>query len=426
MTLTGAEVAGRPPPEAMPGTFLQRYQQYAGTRTEAPPIYHEFLGHALLGAVLGRRAYLAWADWIFPSFIVCLIGPPSHRKSTAIRIARRLLDLADPACLLPESLSKEGFLDALVEQPTRCLMLSEMETFLGNLSRDYLRGFEGDLNQAYDCEPALRRQLTNTRGRRTHTTHDGETITEATTAANIREAHRPFLSIVGAITPAQFEDIVAEKQFRKGFLTRFLLVRGALAAPLRRPPGPDHAHETLLAAELLAIRARVDACGPEGLRLTIPEPVYDRYDAFCAEHRRWMDTTAEPVSLLGAKMEILPWKLAITTHLADPEFQTQLSLASLETGIDLTLRLRSTLLDTFGLMGWSREERIMKHLTTIIRRLGVHAMHQHVLHESHLEARVFKSFIATMEEGGQLERLTLDRAVYYRLTPSNGTPETAK
>lgn len=407
-------------------TFLTRYRAYAETRTEAPAVYHELVAHAILGAVIGRRAYVAWADWIFPSFLVCLLGPSSYRKSTALRIGLRVLDVAAPEVMLEDGFSKEGLLDSLVENPTRILMLTELESLLGDLSRDFMRGTEALLNAAYDCEPRIRRRLTNTKTKKTKTTDDGGSLVEQGSQANVREVYRPFLSIVGAITPAGFESLATEQQFRRGFLTRFLLVQGELGAPLR-PPGPDEMQELALARSLQQVHDELSGYGPNGIRLEISEDCHQMYERFMRDHRRWMATYQEPVSLIASKMEILPWKLAITSHLATPKFDSTLTLANMEAGIDLTLRLRRTLPAAFGQIGFGREARAMDKITKIIRDLGVRAAHSEVLHQSRLEARTFKSFIETLLQTQRVEIIQEERGgrqpkapIYYRLTQVNG------
>lgn len=73
------------------GDFIEDYISY-NVDTEANYICHRWTAIALLGAVLGRNAYLQHGgNRIFPNVYVMLIGEPAARKSTAIKAGKKLL-----------------------------------------------------------------------------------------------------------------------------------------------------------------------------------------------------------------------------------------------------------------------------------------------------------------------------------------------
>lgn len=79
--------------------------------TEPPTIYHRWSFITCLSAYLGRRYWLPFGEQrIFPNFYTMLIGHPGARKSTAIKLAKKLFSAAGYDTFAAEKTSKEKFL----------------------------------------------------------------------------------------------------------------------------------------------------------------------------------------------------------------------------------------------------------------------------------------------------------------------------
>jgi hypothetical protein len=90
--------------------LFDKYFQYA-ERTEPPMIFHRWSLLTCLGAYLGRQYYLPFGDFkIVPNQYVMLIGDPGTRKSTAIKLAKRITSAAGYDKFSAERTSKEKFL----------------------------------------------------------------------------------------------------------------------------------------------------------------------------------------------------------------------------------------------------------------------------------------------------------------------------
>lgn len=77
--------------ETQQGDIFANYLAYVGI-TESPTIYHRWSYLSALGAVLGRSVYLEHGHFrIFPNLFLMFLGEPAVRKSTAIKMAKKLV-----------------------------------------------------------------------------------------------------------------------------------------------------------------------------------------------------------------------------------------------------------------------------------------------------------------------------------------------
>ena len=90
--------------------FLSSYLQYASD-TEVPAFFHRWCAIAGLGAFLGRRYYFNHGHFIINPNIYCmLVGVSGTRKSTAIKLIRKLLNDAGYTTFAAEKTTKEKFI----------------------------------------------------------------------------------------------------------------------------------------------------------------------------------------------------------------------------------------------------------------------------------------------------------------------------
>jgi hypothetical protein len=91
--------------------------------TEPPIIFHRWSLITCLSAYLGRQYWLPFGSQrIFPNFYTMLIGHPGARKSTAIKLGKKLFSSAGYDTFAAEKTSKEKFLldlEGLTEEDLR-------------------------------------------------------------------------------------------------------------------------------------------------------------------------------------------------------------------------------------------------------------------------------------------------------------------
>lgn len=89
--------------------FSLYFKYYADT--EPPIIFHRWSLITCLSAYLGRQYWLPFGSQrIFPNFYTMLIGHPGARKSTAIKLGKKLFSTAGYDTFAAEKTSKEKFL----------------------------------------------------------------------------------------------------------------------------------------------------------------------------------------------------------------------------------------------------------------------------------------------------------------------------
>jgi hypothetical protein len=91
-------------------SLFDLYFQYTSD-TEAPQVFHRWSLIAGLGAFLGRRFYFPHGtNRIFPNCYIMLIGNPGTRKSSAIKLSRKILASAGYKNFSADKSTKEKFL----------------------------------------------------------------------------------------------------------------------------------------------------------------------------------------------------------------------------------------------------------------------------------------------------------------------------
>lgn len=113
--------------------FLKLYKEYCEEVTDSHPNYHDFVGIATVGVILGNGCYLPFGDTrIYPNIWLILLGDSSFaRKTTALNIGKRLLSEVSPAKIYPNEFSHEKIQSLLEEKPAGCFYFSEFLSLMG-------------------------------------------------------------------------------------------------------------------------------------------------------------------------------------------------------------------------------------------------------------------------------------------------------
>lgn len=90
--------------------IIAEYMEYV-TDTEPPYIYHRWSAICSIGALLGRSCYIQHGHFrVYPNLYTMLIGDPATRKSTAIKISKKIITGAGYDTFAADKTSKEKFL----------------------------------------------------------------------------------------------------------------------------------------------------------------------------------------------------------------------------------------------------------------------------------------------------------------------------
>lgn len=249
--------------------FFPRYFDYIG-ETECPTLFHRWCAISGIGAVLGRNMYLEHGHFqVNPNIYAMLIGAAGTRKSTAIKLMRKLIVQAGYDTIAADKTTKEKFLldlsgesgdpedtkgknildtnlwgdddaDVSTRPAAECyIMADEWNDFtsLGNIE------FYSLLGTFWDFSGIYKNRIKN-----------GKSVS----------INNPTISIIGGNTPTGFALAFPSELLGQGFLSRLILVHGANTNKrIPFPPKPDVDKANEMVKYIQAIRANCQ--GPVGL-----------------------------------------------------------------------------------------------------------------------------------------------------------------
>lgn len=233
--------------------FVERYVDYASKLTEAPKIFHYYMGYMILSQVVGCRATCSYADYnAGPNMWMIFIGSSSiARKSSSWKIGLDILDEVFNAELGPQyRLPNDGSYEAWIEYldakkdpesgvAEGIMVFDEFKRLHDWLSQKYTAQLEGLLLSTYDQTPIHRRVGTRKEKKEYSIKH-------------------PYLNIVASSTMSLFNKSVTNERIESGFLPRFQIICSddcGTLIPLR--PMPDFAVRNSLIEQLKNIRATI-------------------------------------------------------------------------------------------------------------------------------------------------------------------------
>jgi hypothetical protein len=348
--------------QAARNAFVDEYTAYAAKRTDAPSAFHEALALAMLSVVVGRRAVLHLANGdVYPSlWILILADSTLYRKSTAMDLARDMLEAVDRDRLAPNDFTPQRFVAILAEHDGRPLMFQrdEFSGFYDGLNKlDYMAGLKESLCNVYDGRP-FRREKMRPKANGDEAPKDEEW------RYNIRE---PFLSLAVATTQERFAEVARASDLHSGFLPRFAVV----LPPSRRGPrlslremNPSLQQER----DHLVVRLQAIAANPIGL--SCEQDVFARFDRYGADLEREAEVAANGnlVAIVGSRVSWMAWRIAMLLAVADTSHR--LALPHLLRGIEIAEGWREAALRVFGSLAPSKFERQATRLTQLTEQRG--------------------------------------------------------
>lgn len=190
--------------------LLRTYRRYIG-ESEASEVLHRWSFIAVLSANVGRRVYASFGHLKFmPNNYYVILGEPASRKSTAIKCARRLLELSGYNHFSANQTSREQFLSDLA-QCGELDLLSVSETFicapeLNNFFGDSRAAMTTTLMELYDSDDVFETRFRGNKGQ--------------------LSISYPTVNMLGGNTQANFATLFPPQIITNGFLSRILLVHG--------------------------------------------------------------------------------------------------------------------------------------------------------------------------------------------------------
>jgi hypothetical protein len=192
-------------PECLPQDSWFRRWMAIWPTSESPKSFLLFSGMAMLGACLARRVWLDQdIHQVRPMLNLLLIGPSGIGKSSAVKVAKRLLPFV-PEFHRPQFIeggsTKEKLHEDLVIQPKAILFAPELAAFFSK--EKYKENLIPYVTNLLDYEDTIELR----------TRRDGTSV-----------VHEPSVSILGASTLEWLQNMLPDSAVSGGFLARFLIL----------------------------------------------------------------------------------------------------------------------------------------------------------------------------------------------------------
>ena len=243
-------------------TLFESYLNYVA-KTEPPIIFHRWSLLSCLGAQLGRQFWFPFGDFrIMPNMYVMLIGDPGTRKSTAIKLAKKMLVSTGFDKFSGDRTSKEKFLldlegvedeegkvldakgvmsslfgeDAITDPKEVFVCADEFNEFVGSGNLEFL-SLLGSLWDWDDQMRPFKQRLKTTRS---------------------VSIYQPTISILAGNTHAGFTEAFPPAAIGQGFLSRLILIYGeSSGVKIAFPEKPDDNLRNIVVDQLMTIKEKV-------------------------------------------------------------------------------------------------------------------------------------------------------------------------
>ncbi|KKN41709.1 hypothetical protein LCGC14_0720590 [marine sediment metagenome] len=213
-------------PRVIKGSWLDEYMRYTQNQ-ESPDIFHKWCGISTVGAALERHVVVDMGAYEVRSnlFIILVSDPALCKKSTAMKLARNVLNrMDDPINIFAQKITTEALISRLgstmkmdgkrVVHNSACMIFaSELGVFLG--SDAYNKGLVGVLIELYDCDDNWKY----------------ETKTQGTVVLK-----NTWIHLLGATTPTWLKSGFPPESAGGGFTSRMVFVYSE--TPRDRNPFP--------------------------------------------------------------------------------------------------------------------------------------------------------------------------------------------
>jgi len=243
-------------------TLFDLYFDYVKD-TEPPLILHRWSLISCMSAILERNVWLPFGAFrIFPNQFIMLIAEPGARKSTAIKLAAKIITKAGYEKFAGDKTSKEKFLldlEGVDEDGTAQVNNhSAMENLLGVSSGDPKAVFvcADEFNDFMRCGDL---EFHSMLGKLWDWDDEDKPYTYRLKNSRSVSIFQPTINILGGNTHTNFAEMFPPQALGQGFMSRLLLVFSEPSGrKIHRPVKPPEEKETALIRTIQTIRAKIN------------------------------------------------------------------------------------------------------------------------------------------------------------------------
>lgn len=218
-------------------SFLEDYAIFT-SGNESPTIFHNWAGLSVISSLASRKIWVDQGPFIVrPNMYVLLVGNPGVKKSTAMSMARKLIEETKVLPVAPASITKEALTQFMGDEKSPCKKVFEHDNI--PIHYTHLSIFANELVSLLEAGG-------NPTGMITFLTDvwDRDEIKLQTKNKGTDVIEKPFITILGCLTPETMQSLLYQKIISGGFSRRAIFVcADRNNAPVPRPTLTDAQRE---------------------------------------------------------------------------------------------------------------------------------------------------------------------------------------
>lgn len=184
--------------------FIANYISHGYVNTTAPVGYHLATGLSILSTTCHKDFTTKYAGDLHANlYSMCIGRSGEDQKTTALKIARKILFKVNPMLIGSEPASAEGLIQELVENNKEILIFEEMGKILSKAQSGYFETVKTALTELWDCSP--------------------QTMRKAKEKLVLED---PRLSVMAACSIPYLEKYTNPEDWTGGFLGRWFMIYG--------------------------------------------------------------------------------------------------------------------------------------------------------------------------------------------------------
>lgn len=298
--------------------FISQYLELANGLTDAYPEYHFASALSLLSVAADRKVKIKITPTeMYPNFWSLLIGYSTvSRKSTAMKISRSILSMADmEQKKLPQDFSPEALIEYLGDYPKSFFMRDEFGDFLAKMNRSYQSGMDALLSRLYDCPDHYKKKLRK------------ETF----------ELENLYITFLGACVPKQIARNSKVDDLESGFFPRIAFVwpeRKKERKPRRSPTHEETKKQELLGEWLSGVHRAINQMyqnnDKKEISFKLSEKALEEYNNWCEEYENFIMNTekGKEFSAFFGRISDMVLKISTLIELGSSEMLNVISTIS--------------------------------------------------------------------------------------------------
>jgi hypothetical protein len=405
----------------LPDSFVSEYIDYMGHLSDGFSEYQLAGAITLLSTVINRRAYLDLnVGIIHPNVWFFILGVSTiSRKTTACKQVEDLIEMVSRWMLLSYPGSVEAFIEDLegVDRVTHpdfkghgLLIKDEAAGLLANMQKTYMSDARDTFCHFYECRPFSRKLRSGQRKQKT--------------SFILQE---PYLNILLATTPDNFSELTNTLDLTSGWLLRFMFIWPTYERKLRDKTARGTNDRERYNAVLKRLMDLTKFFSDHTIEFNFSIAGQSFYNQWERDHVARIQKSGIDDRGAYDRLSVYALKLAMIYTVAKNDFIETLGCEARTYKVeinDICLSEACRQVDEFFLptsrlvseaVGRCEDKNHIEKILGTLKRAGGKLRRSQLLRRVHLKVKDFNEALASLEEGGEVEEVSVRGERCYHL-----------